>query len=171
MITGTGVPALSPRAVALDMHMGASMANDDGDNRSGLLGLLLEEIAAQAGDRHGPEPMTIEIGDARLTISAAGWPLVHAAGDEPPPTAALKDAVAVLADWAREELDPMIDTFMDMSLEHRSALVENLLADVGSDDEHRANVHDVLRFIDDGLALDGDSAELSIRIQSALLDV
>ncbi|MEO1481608.1 MAG: hypothetical protein AAFU77_05830 [Myxococcota bacterium] len=172
MITGTGVPALSPRAAALDMRMGASasMANDDGDNRRGLMGLLMDEIAAQAGDRTGPTATTIEVGEARLTVSAAGWPLIHPDAGEPPAAPALKDAVAVLAEWARDELDPVIDAFMDMTLSHRATLVENLLLTIDTDDDHRANVHAVLRFVDDGLALDGESATLSIRIQSALLE-
>ncbi len=168
---------LSPGEGVLAMHRALLSAVTMGDERddkpSGMMGILLEEIAAQAGHRTGPVPVVIAEGDERLVLSADGWPLsdADADADEPPEAVELAAHVALLARWAREEADGLIDALMDTPLEQRSALVDNLLSRVdGSGPAFRDDVAALLRFIDEGLALDGGAAELSIKIQTALLD-
>lgn len=165
----------SPGEGALAMHRGllsaVSMGDERDDKPGSLMGMLLDEIAAQAGRRTGPIPVVIEEGGERLVLSAAGWPVDEEGAEEPPEAAVLAERVAMLARWAGAEADGLIDALMDTPLAQRAALVENLLSRVeGAGPDYREDVAAVLRFVDDGLALDGESAELSIRIQTALLD-
>ena len=169
---------LSHREGALAMHKGllkAATMGDERDNKpSGLMGILLEEISAQAGQRTGPVPITIEASGQTLVLSADGWAHFETEAPEPPSMGLHAIATATLAEWSRTEADGWIDALMDAPLEQRAKLVDNLLARVEDDDAPEGyinNVCAVLGFIDEGLALDGESAELSIRIQTALLDL
>ncbi|MEL6339391.1 MAG: hypothetical protein AAFP04_13255 [Myxococcota bacterium] len=148
-----------------------AMGDDDNDNRRGrLVDLLLSEIAELAGQRQGPVEVVIVDAQDEVVINAQGWPLLERQASEPPEPQALNLALSILARWAREEFDGLLDVMIDMPLEHRAALVENILSRVqAGDSDYRRNVASLLRFIDQGLALDGESVTLSVRIQDALI--
>ncbi|MEM6733056.1 MAG: hypothetical protein AAF658_15975 [Myxococcota bacterium] len=159
------------------MHKGLLYAAETGmgeerdKKASGLMGMLLEEIAEQAGTKTGPTAVEISHGDDSIVLSATGWPLLEASAAEPPDDNALRRALALLGQWAREEADELIDVCMDTPLEQRERLVEHVIHRVGNlGPEARLDAVSLLQFLDEGLALEGEAVELSIRIQTALIE-
>jgi len=144
---------------------------DDGDkktnSRGWLMELLLEEVAAQNKTPRGPQPFSIEHEGRVVHLSSDGE--IHLGG-KASAEREFEEGVELLGAWAREEADALIDAFMDSTLAHRFLIVERLLdAACEATAGMQENITDVLRFIDDGLALDGASAELSAKIHETLL--
>ncbi len=159
------------RRTALCRAMGDDDDNNDDNNRRGrLVDLLLRELTERAGQRQGPVEVVIVDGQDEVVISAQGWPLLERQATEPPEAQALSVSLSILARRVLQEFDGLLDVMIDMPLEHRAVLVENILSRVqAGDSDYRRNVASLLRFIDEGLALDGESVALSVRIQEALI--
>lgn len=134
-----------------------------------LMDVLMEEVSALSGEKQPLGPVEIRDNQALVVVSAAGWLVPDSAFVEPESAEAGRRALATFASLAAAESDALIDALMDMTLEHRSLLVERII-DAGCELDARSDAAQALRFIDDGLSLEGDAASLSIRINEALLD-